>query len=58
MTKRELARYLINAKKNIDSLLFIQLNIEKLTYLNIKERFDKIQMEFYLKLCYILDDVF
>ena len=58
MTKWELARYLIDAKKNIDSLLFIQLNIEKLTYLNIKERFDKIQMEFYLKLCYILDDVF
>ena len=58
MTKWELARYLIDAKKNIDSLLFVQLNIEKLTYLNIKERFDKIQMEFYLKLCYILDDVF
>ena len=58
MTEWELARYLIDAKKNIDSLLFIQLNIEKLTYLNIKERFDKIQMEFYLKLCYILDDVF
>ena len=58
MIEWELARYLIDAKKNIDSLLFIQLNIEKLTYLNIKERFDKIQMEFYLKLCYILDDVF
>lgn len=58
MTKWELARYLIDSKKNIDSLLFVQLNIEKLTYLNIKERFDKIQMEFYLKLCYILDDVF
>ena len=58
MTEWELARYLIDAKKNIDSLLFVQLNIEKLTYLNIKERFDKIQMEFYLKLCYILDDVF
>ena len=58
MTKWELARYLIDAKKNIDSLLFVQLNIEILSYLNIKERFDKIQMEFYLKLCYILDDVF
>lgn len=58
MTDWELARYLIDAKKNIDSLLFIQLNIEKLTYLNIKEKFDKIQMEFYIKLCYILDDVF
>ena len=58
MIEWELARYLIDAKKNIDSLLFIQLNIDKLTNLNIKERFDKIQMEFYLKLCYILDDVF
>lgn len=57
MTKWELARYLIDAKKNIDSLLFIQLNIDKLTNLNIRERFDKIQMEFYIKLCYILDDV-
>lgn len=58
MTEWELARYLIDAKKNMDTLLFIQLNIEKLTNLNIKERFDKIQMEFYIKLCYILDDVF
>lgn len=58
MIEWELARYLIDAKKNIDSLLFIQLNIDKLINLNIKERFDKIQMEFYLKLCYILDDVF
>lgn len=57
MTEWELARYLIDAKKNIDTLLFIQLNIEKLMNLNIKERFDKIQMEFYIKLCYILDDV-
>lgn len=58
MTEWELARYLIDAKKNIDTLLFVQLNIEKLTNLNIKERFDKIQMEFHIKLCYILDDVF
>lgn len=58
MTEWELARYLIDAKKNIDTLLFIQLNMEKLTNLNIKERFNKIQMEFYIKLCYILDDVF
>ena len=38
MIEWELARYLIDAKKNIDSLLFIQLNIDKLTNLNIKER--------------------
>lgn len=46
MTEWELARYLIDAKKNIDSLLFIQLNIEKLTYLNIKERFVKFKWNF------------
>ena len=54
----ELARYLIDAKKNIDSLCFIKLNAEKISNINLKEKTDKIQMEFYIKLCIILDDVF
>jgi len=54
----ELARYLIDAKKNIDSIIFIDDNFEELSNINIYEEINKIQTEFYLNLCYILDDVY
>ena len=58
MKEWELSRYLIDAKKNIDSILFIKQHVEKISNINLKEKTDKIQMEFYIKLCVILDDVF
>lgn len=53
-----MARYLIDAKKNIDSIVFIDDNFEELSNINIYEEINKIQTEFYLNLCYILDDVY
>ena len=58
MKEWELARYLIDAKKNIDSIIFIDDNFEELSNINIYEEINKIQTEFYLNLCYILDDVY
>lgn len=58
MKEWELARYVIDTKKNIDSLLFIKLNFEKICNINLKEKIDTIQREFYIKLCVVLDDVF
>ena len=58
MEEWELARYLIDAKKNIDSIIFINDNFEELSNIDIHEEIKKIQTEFYLNLCYILDDVY
>lgn len=58
MKEWELARYLIDAKKNVDSLIYIEKNIKELAYINLKEKIRNIQMSFYLNLCYILDDVY
>ena len=54
----ELARYLIDAKKNIDSIMYIEQNIDELSFINIKDKIRSIQTHFYLNLCYILDDVY
>lgn len=57
MTEWELARYLIDAKKDIDTILFIKLYFDKISNLNLKEKISKIQMDFYIKLCVILDEI-
>lgn len=54
----ELARYLIDAKKNIDSLIYINKNLKEICNLDIKSKISSIQAEFYLKICFILDDVY
>lgn len=53
-----MAKYLIDAKKKIDSMLFINQNIQGLSNIDLKRKVDEIQMEFYIKLCIILDDVY
>lgn len=58
MKEWELARYLIDAKKNIDSIIYIEQNIDELSYINVKDIIKNIQKNFYLNLCYILDDVY
>ena len=57
MKRWELTRYLIDAKKNIDTIMFIKLNQNKLSNIDINDKIGKVQMEFYIKLCIILDNV-
>lgn len=56
MKKWQNASYLIDAKKCIDSLLYISLNVNKLANINLKEKVNNIRKKFYINLCYILDE--
>lgn len=55
MNEWQLTRYLIDAKKCIDSLLYINSNIEKIKNLDLKEIIDNKMRHFYINLCIIFD---
>lgn len=55
MTKWELARYLIDAKKCVDSVLYISDNAEELRYINLRKKINEIRNEFYIKCCIVID---
>lgn len=52
----ELAKYLIDAKKDIDSIMFISENINQFHAIIIKEYIERNRSDFYINLCVILDD--
>lgn len=56
MNKWELANYFIEAKKNIDSLIYIFNNEKSLANINLKEKEKSIKTNFYLNCCYVLDE--
>ena len=58
MNKWELARYLIDAKKCIDSLLYINDNYDKLSNLNLREIIENKIRHFYINLCVVFDKSF
>lgn len=58
MTKWELARYLIDAKKCVDSIMFIDENLAALKNIGVREKVDSKRRELYIKCCVILDKVF
>ena len=58
MCKWENARYLIDAKKAVDSLIFISLNEKKLSNLNLQEKCENLRQKFYINVCVVLDRVF
>lgn len=58
MTKWELARYLIDAKKCVDSIMYIEQNIVILKNIGIREKIDSKLSKFYINCCAILDKVF
>lgn len=55
MTKWELARYLIDAKKCVDSVLYISINAEELRYIDLRKKLNGIRNEFYIKCCVVID---
>ncbi len=55
MTKWELVRYLIDAKKCVDSMLYISNNAEELRYINLRKKINEIRNEFYIKCCVVID---
>lgn len=58
MCEWENARYLIDAKKTVDSLIFISLNEKKLSNLNLQEKCESLRKNFYINVCVVLDRVF
>ncbi|MDZ5757102.1 hypothetical protein RAK27_00350 [Carnobacterium maltaromaticum] len=57
MKKWELARYLIDAKKCVDSIMFIKNNQSKLN-INFREKITGKRDKFYINSCVILDECF
>lgn len=58
MTKWELARYLIDAKKCVDSIMYIDENLVALKNIGVREKVDSKRRELYINCCVILDKVF
>lgn len=58
MTKWELARYLIEAKKNIDTLLYIKENQKLLINIDLRARIAATCQQFYINCCIVLDKSF
>lgn len=55
MNEWELARYLIDSKKCIDSLMYIENNFEPLSNLDLKSIIDSKLRLYYIDLCIIFD---
>ena len=56
ITNWELARYLIDAKKCVDSIMFIARHKKSLSNINIRKKIHDIQQEFYIKCCVVVDN--
>ncbi|MBR4434507.1 MAG: hypothetical protein IKS90_00175 [Clostridia bacterium] len=55
MTKWELARYLIDAKKNVDSVLYISEHGQELSNINLRDKINNIRRSFFINCCVVLD---
>ena len=55
MNKWQLARYFIDAKKDIDSIMFISKNVLKLRNLDLRRIINYKLTEFYINLCVVYD---
>ncbi|MBE6990113.1 MAG: hypothetical protein E7426_05150 [Ruminococcaceae bacterium] len=55
MKKWELARYLIDAKKCVDSILYISNHADQLRYYDLRELIDGKRNTFYINCCAVID---
>lgn len=55
MTNWELARYLIDAKRNVDSVLYISEHGQELSNINLREKINNIRRSFFINCCVVLD---
>ena len=56
MNKWELTRYLIDAKKCVDSLLYMSENGEQLQYIDLRKKVADKKRDFYISCCIVLDN--
>lgn len=58
MTKWELAKYLIDAKKDIDSILYCSLHGKEARFIDLKSKIELRKADFYINCCVVLDNAF
>ena len=58
MNKWELARYFIDAKKCVDTMLFLSENAEKVSMIDIRGKVSDTREKFYINCCVVLDKSF
>lgn len=58
MTKWELARYIIDAKKSVDTILFIAEYGNQIAGINLRDKITSAKMKFYVCACVVLDKCF
>ena len=56
MNKWELTRYLIDAKKCVDSILYMSENGEQLQYIDLRKKVADKKRDFYISCCIVLDN--
>lgn len=56
MKKWEVARYLIDAKKCVDSIWYIAENAKIISNINLRKKVSEILREFYINCCVVLDE--
>lgn len=58
MKKWELARYFIDAKKCVDTMLFLADYVEEVSVIDIREKVAETKRKFYINACVVLDKSF
>ena len=58
MTKWELAKYLIDAKKDVDSILYCSLHGKEIRFIDLKSKIEIRKADFYINCCVVLDNAF
>lgn len=58
MDKWELTRYVLDAKKAIDTVLYISENVDKLSSISMRDEINDTKRKFYINACIVLDKCF
>lgn len=58
MIKWELAKYLIDAKKDVDSILYCSLHGKEARFIDLKSKIELRKADFYINCCAVLDNAF
>ena len=58
MNKWELARYIIDGKKSVDTVLFLAENGSKVSNIDIRQEVNDAKQKFYVSICVVMDKCF
>lgn len=58
MNKWELAKFLIDAKKDVDSILYCSLHSKEARFVDLKNKIELKKADFYINCCVVLDDAY